>query len=100
MGIISVDLMAFWGIVDDQIASENVRNILKVGKRVERIDLYGRLHSSREKLAWEIHRLIGRVQRCNLKYSPEILEHLLDILVEEDLDYRRIVVKIEQFLEV
>lgn len=94
------NLMAFWGIVDDQIASENVRNILKVGKRVERIDLYGRLHSSREKLAREIHRLISRVQRCNLKYRPEILEHLLDILVEEDLDYRRIVVEIEQFLEV
>ena len=94
------NLMAFWEIIDDQIASENVRNILKVGKRVERIDLYGRLHSSREKLARESHRLIGRVQRCNLKYRPEILEHLLDILVEEDLDYRRIVVEIEQFLEV
>ena len=92
------NLMAFWGIIDDQIASENVRNILKVGKRVERIDLYGRLHSDRESLTREIHRLIGRVQRCNLKYRQEVLDHLVDFLVEDELDYHKILVFIEQFL--
>lgn len=92
------NLMAFWGIIDDQIASENVRNILKVGKRVERIDLYGRLHSDRESLTREIHRLIGRVQRCNLKYRQEVLDHLVDFLVGDELDYHKIVVEIEQFL--
>ena len=38
------NILAFWGIADDMIASEQVRNIIKIGKRVERLDLYARLH--------------------------------------------------------
>ena len=94
------NLMAFWGIVDDQIASENVRNILKVGKRVERIDLYGRLHSDYESLSREIYRLAGRVKRCNLKYSQDVLDQLVDLLSEDTLDHHKVVEEIERFLEV
>lgn len=94
------NLMAFWGIVDDQIASENVRNILKVGKRVERIDLYGRLHSSRDDLTREIYRLVGRVKRCNLKHRQDVLDKLVDLLTEDELNHHEIVKQIEQFLEV
>ena len=36
-------ILAFWGIADDMIESEQVRNIIKTGKRVERLDLYARL---------------------------------------------------------
>ena len=32
-------ILAFWGCVDDQIDDENTRNIIKIGKRVERLDL-------------------------------------------------------------
>ena len=35
------NILAFWGIVDDSIDSEQVRNIIKTGKRIERIDLPG-----------------------------------------------------------
>lgn len=59
------NLMAFWGIVDDEIASENVRNILKVGKRVERIDLYGRLHSSRGRDSFGNPLLTGRIESAH-----------------------------------
>lgn len=94
------NLMAFWGVIDDQIASENVRNILKVGKRVERIDLYGRLENTRENLAREVHRLAGRVERCNLKYRKDVVDALGKLVEEEMLDYDEIVRQIEQFLEV
>lgn len=94
------NLMAFWGVVDDQIASENVRNILKVGKRVERIDLYARLENTRENLTREVHRLAGRVNRCNLKYRKDVVENLMQFVEEEPLDYDKIVREIEQFLEV
>ena len=39
------DLLSFWGIVDDQIDSDQIRNILKAGKRIERIDLYARIYN-------------------------------------------------------
>jgi predicted deacylase len=37
------NVLAFYGIADDRIDSENVRNIIKAGKRIERIDMYARL---------------------------------------------------------
>ena len=92
------NLMAFWGMCDDWIADENVRNILKVGKRVERIDLYGRLHQNRVELTREVHRLTGRVPRCNLKYRPEVLTKLAALIQEEAIDYPAVVATIEQFL--
>ena len=94
------NLMAFWGICDDMILSENVRNIIKVGKRVERIDLFGRLKASQKDLNREIHRLAGRIDRCNLKYRKDVVEKLLDSLNDTQLDYRTIVSEIEQILEV
>lgn len=94
------NLMAFWGICDDMIPSENVRNILKVGKRVERIDMYGRLHLSRGDLAREIHRLTGRIDRCDLRYRRDVLEHLAALIEAEEIDYPQVVREIEQILEV
>ena len=94
------NLMAFWGVSDDIILSENIRNILKVGKRVERIDMYGRLHSSRKDLNREICRLAGRIDRCNLKYRKDVIQHLQELIQEEEINYPRIVAEIEQILEV
>ena len=94
------NLMAFWGVSDDIILSENIRNILKVGKRVERIDMYGRLCRSRKDLNREICRLAGRIDRCNLKYRKDVIEHLQSLIQEENINYPAIVTEIEQILEV
>ena len=32
------NILAFWGIVDDMIENENIRNVIKIGKRIERLD--------------------------------------------------------------
>lgn len=96
------NIMAFWGICDDIISDENVRNIIKIGKRVERIDLFGRLKSSREDLLREYHRLAGRINRCNLKYRQDVLDNIGEILegdTEKELDYGRIVKEIESILD-
>lgn len=84
-------ILAFWGIVDDMIESENVRNIIKTGKRIERLDLYGRLQMDRTSIAREVHRLTGRIKRTNLHYDAEDLEELNRLAEEEQTDYDRIV---------
>lgn len=97
---VSDNMLAFWGIVDDQIESENVRNIIKVGKRIERIDLYARLGLSRESLKREIRRLTGRIGRTNLRYSLERLEKLAKLVDEEPaIPYRGIVDCVDSVLE-
>ncbi|MGN0317018.1 MAG: alpha-E domain-containing protein, partial [Lachnospira sp.] len=60
------ELLAFWGIVDDRIDSEQVRNIIKAGKRIERIDLYARLGLDAALIRREVHRMIPRVERSGL----------------------------------
>ena len=57
-------ILSFWGIADDQIDSEQVRNMIKAGKRIERIDLYARLKVSREELVREVCRMIPRVKEA------------------------------------
>ncbi|MCC8045037.1 MAG: alpha-E domain-containing protein [Clostridiales bacterium] len=93
------DILAFWGIVDDEIDSENVRNIIKVGKRVERLDLYARLHMSREQMKREVDRLSGRIWRTCLKYRQSYLDDLSRLVEEPRIDYLAIVQKTEMLLE-
>ncbi|MGN0385330.1 MAG: alpha-E domain-containing protein [Lachnospiraceae bacterium] len=92
------NLLAFYGTVDDQIDSENIRNIIKAGKRIERIDLYARLGASRKELEREVDRMIPRVEKCGLKYDPQKLETIKSLVGEEKIDYYRIVNVVETIL--
>lgn len=92
------DILAFWGIVDDSIESEHVRNIVKVGKRVERVDLYGRLSMPRKALLREIHRLQGRILRTPLKYDAQMLADLEVLAEAKEIEYYSIVEKVNTFL--
>lgn len=93
-------LLAFWGIVDDQIEDEETRNIIKVGKRVERIDLYGRLRIDKSFMIREIHRLGGRIERCGLNYNRQVPQRLNELIEQTELNYSEIVREIEKILEV
>ena len=85
------NILAFWGIADDSIDSEQVRNIIKAGKRIERIDLYARLKISRKELLREIHRLIPRIAKCGIPYSKDRLEEMEELVNSEELDYHKLV---------
>lgn len=92
------DLMAFWGTADDRIDAEQIRNIIKAGKRIERIDLYARLGMKRPDLEREVHRMIPRVERSGLEYDPKKLDALKILVQEPELDYYRIVEEVEAIL--
>ena len=89
------NLLAFYGTVDDQIDSENIRNIIKSGKRIERIDMYARLGAPRKELAREIHRMIPRVRNSGLDYDGAKLEHIDDMINEDVINYYAIVNEVE-----
>lgn len=92
------NILAFWGIVDDQIDSEQIRNIIKAGKRIERIDLYARLGVTKGELIREVHRMIPRVQRSGLPYEEEKLGLVKELVERSDLDYYKIVSIVETIL--
>ncbi len=89
------NLLAFYGTVDDQIDSENIRNIIKAGKRIERIDMYARLGAPRKELAREIHRMVPRVRNSGLEYDDAKLIHIDDMINEDDINYYGIVSEVE-----
>ena len=93
------NIVAFWGMADDYIDSENVRNIIKIGKRVERIDLYARLQYDLDKMEREVCRLVGRINRTNLKYNAVRLQELGELIAKDPIDYWRIVYDVESLLE-
>ncbi|MGN1155141.1 MAG: alpha-E domain-containing protein [Agathobacter sp.] len=89
------NLLAFYGMVDDQIDSENIRNIIKAGKRIERIDLYARLGATKKELAREVHRMIPRVEKSGLHYDEEKLKTINSLVSAEKMDYYKIVNVVE-----
>lgn len=92
------NIVAFWGIADDSIDDAAVRNLIKLGKRMERIDIYARLHMQPTELQREVKRLNSRIENCNVNYNYKKLMHL-NYLVEEDrLDYQAIVEEVEALL--
>ena len=84
---VSDEILSFWGIVDDQIESEQIRNIIKAGKRIERIDLYTRLEAPKANLEREVHRMIPRVLRSGMKYNEAALSRVSSLVGEESIDY-------------
>ena len=93
------NILAFWGIVDDNIDSEKVRNIIKIGKRVERLDLYARLHRPAEDIRREAHRLAGRLPRTGLRYDEGQLAKLVAAAETPKPDYALLVRQVEALLE-
>jgi len=92
------DLLSFWGIVDDQIDAEQIRNIIKAGKRIERIDLYARLELDRYRLEREVHRMIPRVLRSGMKYNASALSRISTLINENILDYAGIISSVESIV--
>ena len=80
-------ILAFWGLADDMIPDENIRNIIKTGKRVERLDLYARLKRPRTDILREVSRLSVRISRTNLKYSSEDISRLKQLADSATTDY-------------
>ena len=92
------NILAFWGISDDNIDSEQIRDIIKAGKRIERIDLYARLGLGREELAREVDRLMPRVKMSGMEYEEKKLARLKELVEASEIDYYGIVSEVESIL--
>ncbi len=93
------NILAFWGIIDDSIDNEQIRNIIKVGKRIERIDLYSRLEIEKKELLREICRVTHRLERCDVKYDTGKMKRLKEITEEENINYDEVLFLVETILE-
>ena len=93
------NILAFWGMIDDAINEENIRNTIKIGKRLERINLYARLQVPKEEMLREINRFLSKLDASDLIYNQERLEFIAQAIKNENLNYPIILENIEQILE-
>lgn len=98
------NILAFWGIADDFIESETIRNIIRTGKRVERIDLYARLKLSIKELKSELCRMHTRLVSSGMHYNEACLDRLIALIEHIDeaavADYEGIVKNVENLVMV
>lgn len=93
-------IAAFWGISDDSIEEDIVRDLIRTGRRVERVDLYARLHIDDEKMTGAIRRLTAyRLIQNSLASSPHVqkLNHFLE---SQNMNYSGIIYEVEHLFEV
>ena len=89
------DLLAFWGIADDVIDDFRIRNIIKAGKRIERIDMYARLGAGGKELIREVNRMIPRVEKSGLNYDVDKLIKIKEMANSSEVDFYGLVTEVE-----
>ena len=80
-------IFAFWGCVNDSIDDEQIRNIIKLGKGVERLDLYLSLDGSSYEIKREYKRLKGFLKKSGLRYDEDVLYTVDRMLSDEAFHY-------------
>ena len=93
------NIAAFWGMADDIISDENVRGIIKLGKRIERVDLFARNNAGNDEIRREVKRLTYRIAKTGLHYNAETLEDLNKLSEKESIDRNEIIRKVESLIK-
>lgn len=78
------DIMAFRGSLEDTVDQEDVRNTIKCGVSVEKIDMYLRLNFENDKLKPELQKLLNRLHRTHMTCDSEKLSLLTRCILSGD----------------
>ncbi len=92
------NIAAFWGMADDDIDESSIRNMIRVGKLVERIDLYARLKEPSEKIRREARRLSNRIDKSTMRYSVKTMAYLNYLVQLDDLPYETLIESVEKLV--
>jgi uncharacterized alpha-E superfamily protein len=92
------NIAAFWGMADDDIDESQIRNIIKVGKLIERIDIYSRLEKDPEMLRREARRLSNRIDKSQIRYSMKTLAHVNYLVQLDDVPYDTLTDAVERLV--
>lgn len=80
-------ILAFWGCVDDLIHDEQTRNIIKLGKGVERIDLYLNVGRPTADIRREYSRMKQYLRKSHMRHDDSVLYTIDNMLLEYDFPY-------------
>ena len=82
-------ILAFWGCVNDMIDDEQIRNIIKLGKGLERIDLYLSLDMPDNDVRREYRRMKQFLAKSKLRYDESVI-NTVDGMLSDTLNRQNI----------
>jgi hypothetical protein len=82
--------LAFWGCINDRIEDEAVRNIIKLGMGVERLDLYLGVERPLADIQREYRKLKQYLLKSHIRYDENILYTIDSMLSEYEIDCHNI----------
>lgn len=80
-------ILAFWGCVNDQILDIVIRNIIKLGKGIERLDLYLCFKLPLEEIKREFYRMESFLQKSNARYNRSVIITFETMMKSGDFNY-------------
>ena len=83
-------ILAFWGFVNDQIIDEPTRNIIKLGKGIERLDLYLSLDRPAADIRREYGRMKQFLRKSHMRYDASVLYTIDNMLLQDEFSYRNV----------
>ena len=81
-------ILAFWGCVNDMIDNEQIRNIIKLGKGLERLDLYLSLDLPDSDIIREYRRMF--LAKSKLRYDESVINTVDNMISDSKLNHRNI----------
>ncbi len=88
--LVTDHIYAFWGCVNDSIDDEQIRNIIKLGKGIERLDLYLSFDKPVNEIQRTYKRMKGFLYKAKLRYDESILYTMDNMLSDGDFSYENV----------
>ncbi len=80
-------ILAFWGCVNDMIDDEQIRNIIKLGKGLERLDLYLSLDLPDNDVRREYRRMKQFLAKSKLRYDESVINTVDNMMTDDPLNH-------------
>ena len=91
-------ILAFWASLSENVVDYDVRDIIKLGQRQERLDLYLRLRKSQSDIQMAYRSLEHRLKKAKLPYDLKLMEELKHRVEKENIEYQICVSCVEGLL--
>jgi len=92
-------ILAFWACLSDIVEKYEVKTIIKLGRRIERLDLYLRLRKNVSEIRKAFVLLDDRMKRASVAYDIEKYMALKEVIYDDCIDYDKAIYLVESLID-
>ena len=92
-------ILAFWASLEENVQDYEVRSMIKLGKRIECLDMYLRLRRSKQEIKKAYAMLENRLHKNYLPYDLKQLTQLKQCIEQEEISYESAINCVESLIE-